>query len=124
MLRPSLPKMRLSRRRLRLNRRSGSSRAGRRPFAAADGVLLPEQTLDVVAQYVLNTPDFASWLAAQAMVGELSRKAKADKLEKLDAEIAEVRKEHNTRLIAAAKAEAAARVKDEIAALEESLKPA
>jgi hypothetical protein len=99
--------------------------SGRTPaFAAAGGVLLPEQTLDVVAQFVLSRPDFADWLAAQAMVGELSRKAKADKLDKLDAEIAEVRKEHNRRRVTAAKAEAEARVKDEIAALEESLKPA
>lgn len=94
------------------------------PFAAVDGQLLDGQLLDVVAQYVLSTPDFVLWLAAQAMVGDLSRKAKAARLDKLDAEIAEVRTEHNKRLIAAAKAEAAARVKDEIAALEESLKPA
>jgi hypothetical protein len=94
------------------------------PFAAVDNQLLDNQLVDVAVQFVLSRPDFADWLAAQAMVGDLSRKAKAAKLDKLDAEIAEVRKEHNTRLIAAAKAEAAARVKDEIAALEESLKPA
>jgi hypothetical protein len=96
--------------------------SGRTPaFAAVDGPLLAEQMVDVICQYVLTQPGFPDWLASQAMVGDLSRKAKADKL---DAEMGEVRKERNARLIAAAKAEAAARVKDEIAALEESLKPA
>ncbi len=96
--------------------------SGRTPaFAAVDGPLLAEQMVDVICQYVLAQPGFPDWLASQALTGELSRKAKAAKLDKLAAEIAEVRKEHNTRLIAAAKASAEARARDEIAALEESL---
>jgi hypothetical protein len=98
--------------------------SGRTPaFAAVTGPLLAEQMVDVICQYVLAQPGFADWLASQALTGELSRTQKAKQLDGLDAQIAELRAESNKRLIASAKAEAEARVKDEIAALAASLEP-
>ncbi len=96
--------------------------SGRTPaFAAVTGPLLAEQMVDVICQYVLSQPGFPDWLASQALTGELSRAQKAKQLAALDAQIGELRAEYNKRRIATAKAEAEARVKDEIAALEESL---
>jgi hypothetical protein len=76
---------------------------------------------DLVLQFVLSQDGYVDWLAGELGAGEVTRAQKAKQLDALDAQIAELRAESNKRRIAAAKAEAEARVKDEIAALEESL---
>jgi hypothetical protein len=87
--------------------------------------LLLDQRLDLLAAFANSRPEFQDYLLdsakAAGAVGKLGQTAKASKLSKLDSEIAEVRKENNSRRIAAAKAEAEARIKAELAGLEQEL---
>jgi hypothetical protein len=101
--------------------------ASRTPAHAVAGgaALVLDQRADLALAYIVSQPGFVDYLVAQAeaagVVSEVGRSAKESKLTKLDDEIAKVRAEHNARRIAAAKAEAEARMEAEIAGLEQEL---